>query len=272
MTKAQFADLYSQTITYGLFAARMRSEGEFNRKLAVHDIPRSLGILREMFDFISLGDLPVQMEWAVDDISYVLAKVHVKKLFSDFYRKRKGEDPIFHFYETFLEEYDPEEREHRGVYYTPTPVVSYIVRSLNLILKDKFELKDGLADERVTILDPAAGTLTFIAEAVKQAVEEFVSRYGEGEREGFIKEHIMRDFYAFELMIAPYALGHVKISFLLEELGHKLEQDERMKFFLTNTLDLEDIEQTSLPGMASLAEESKKAGKVKNEVPIWITT
>lgn len=270
LTKEQFADLYSQTITYGLFAARMRSEGEFNRKLAVHDIPRSLGILREMFDFISLGDLPVQLEWAVDDISNVLANVHVKKLFSDFYRKKKGEDPIYHFYETFLEEYDPEEREHRGVYYTPTPVVSYIVRSLNLILKDKFGLKDGLADERVTILDPAAGTLTFVAEAVKQAVEEFVSRYGEGGQEDFIKEHVMRNFYAFELMIAPYALGHVKISFLLEELGHKLEQDERVKFFLTNTLDLEDIEQTSLPGMASLAEESRKAGKVKKDTPIWI--
>jgi predicted helicase len=270
LTRQQFADLYSQTITYGLFAARMRSEGDFNRKLAVHDIPRSLGILREMFDFISLGDLPVQLEWIVDDISNVLANVQVRKLFSDFYRRRKGEDPIFHFYETFLEEYDPEEREHRGVYYTPTPVVSYIVRSLNLILKDKFGLKDGLADERVTILDPAAGTLTFVAEAVKQAVEEFVSRYGEGGRDDFIKEHIMRNFYAFELMIAPYALGHVKISFLLEECGHKLREDERMQFFLTNTLELEDIEQTSLPGMASLAEESRKAGKVKKDTPIWI--
>lgn len=269
LTKEQFADLYSQTITYGLFASRMRCEGDFNRKLAVYDIPRSIGILREMFEFISLGDLPSQLEWIVDEISNVLANVDVKKIFSEFFRKKKGEDPIYHFYETFLAKYDPEERERRGVYYTPKPVVSYIVRSLHVILKEKFGLDDGLADENVTILDPAAGTLTFVAEAIKEAVNEFTSKYGEGGKEGFIKEHIMKNFYAFELMIAPYAIGHLKISFLLEELGHRV-QEEDMKFYLTNTLELEDIEQTSLPGMASLADESRKAGEVKKRIPIWV--
>lgn len=269
LTIQQFADLYSQTITYGLFASRMRCEGEFNRKLAVYDIPRSIGILREMFEFVSLGDLPAQMEWVVDDISNVLANVDVKKIFSEFFKNRKGEDPVFHFYETFLEKYDPQEREKRGVYYTPTPVVSYIVRSLHLILKDRFGLKDGLASEGVTVLDPAAGTLTFIAEAVKQAVDEFTSKYGEGGKEDFLKEHVMKNFYAFELMIAPYAVGHMKMSFLLDELGHRLH-NESMRFFLTNTLELEDIEQTSLPGMSSLAEESRKAGEVKKKIPILI--
>jgi len=269
LTKEQFADLYSQTITYGLFASRMRCKGKFNRKLAIHDIPRSIGILREMFDFISLGDLPPQLEWIVDEISNVLANVDVKRIFSEFFRTRKGKDPVYHFYETFLAEYDPEERERRGVYYTPQPVVSYITRSLHLILKEKFGLKDGLANENVTILDPAAGTLTFIAEAIKQAVKEFTSKYGEGGKEGLIKEHILKNFYAFELMIAPYAIGHLKISFLLDELGHKL-RDEEMKFYLTNTLELEDIEQTSLPGMASLAKESRKAGEVKKRIPIWV--
>lgn len=269
LTKEQFADLYSQTITYGLFASRMRCEGDFKRKLAVHDIPRSIGILREMFDYISLGDLPPQLEWIVDEISNVLANVDVKKIFSEYYRKQKGEDPIFHFYETFLAEYDPEERERRGVYYTPQPVVSYIVRSLHLVLKKTFGLEDGLTDENVTILDPAAGTLTFIAEAIKQAVNEFTSKYGEGGKEGFIKEHILRNFYAFELMIAPYAIGHLKVSFLLDELGYKL-QNEDVKFYLTNTLELEDIEQTSLPGMRSLAEESRKAGEVKKRIPILV--
>ena len=269
LTKQQFADLYSQTITYGLFASRMRCEGDFNRKLAVYDIPRSIGILREMFEFISLGDLPPQLEWIVDEISNVLANVDVKKIFSEFFRNKKGEDPVFHFYETFLAEYDPEERERRGVYYTPKPVVSYIVRSLHLILKEKFDLEDGLANDNVTILDPAAGTLTFIADAIKQAVNEFTSKYGEGGKEGFIKEHILKNFYAFELMIAPYAIGHLKISFLLDELGIRL-QDEEVKFYLTNTLELEDIEQTSLPGMASLAEESRKAGEVKKRIPILI--
>lgn len=268
-TKEQFADLYSQTITYGLFASRMRCKGDFNREHAVDDIPRSIGILREMFDYISLGDLPTQLEWIVDEISDVLSNVDVKRIFSEFFRSRKGEDPIYHFYETFLAEYDPKERERRGVYYTPEPVVSYIVRSLHLILKEKFGLEDGLANENLTILDPGAGTLTFIAEAIKQAVCEFTSKYGEGGKEGFIKEHILKNFYAFELMIAPYAIGHLKASFLLDELGYKL-QDEKMKFYLTNTLELEDIEQTSLPGMASLAEESRKAGEVKKRIPIWV--
>ena len=126
-----------------------------------------------------------------------------------------------------------------------------------------------MANENVTILDPAAGTLTFIAEAIKQAITEFTSKYGEGGKEDFIKEHILSNFYAFELMIAPYAIGHVKISFLLEEMGHELH-DEEMKFYLTNTLELEDIEQTALPGMAALAEESRKAGAVKKKIPIWI--
>jgi len=270
LTKEDFADLYSQTITYGLFASRMRCEGKFNRKLAVHDIPHTIGILKELFEFISLGDLPTQLEWIVDEISDVLANVDVKKIFSEYFRNKKGDDPVFHFYETFLEKYDPEEREKRGVYYTPEPVVSYIVRSLHTILKDKFGLDDGLANENVTILDPAGGTLTFIAEAIKQALKEFVSKYGEGGKKDFVRDHILKDFYAFELMVAPYAIGHIKISFLLDELGHRLQDGERVKFYLTNTLELEKIEQTTLPGMASLAEESRKAGDVKKRIPILV--
>jgi hypothetical protein len=270
LTKEQFADLYSQTITYGLFASRMRCEKDFNRKLAVYDIPRSIGILREMFEFISLGDLPVQLEWIVDEISNVLANVNVKKVFSEFFRSRKGEDPVFHFYETFLAEYDPKQREQRGVYYTPEPVVTYIVHSLNTILKKVFDLEDGLANENVTILDPAGGTLTFLAQSIKQAVKEFVLRYGEGGKNDLIRKHVLEDFYAFELMIAPYAVGHLKISFLLDELGYKLQEKERLKFYLTNTLELEEIEQTALPGMASLSEESRRAGEVKKKLPILV--
>lgn len=269
LTKEEFADLYSQTITYGLFASRMRCTGEFTRKHAVDDIPRSIGILREMFDYISLGDLSSQLEWIVDEISNVLTNVDVEKIFSEYYDNKKGKDPVIHFYETFLAQYDPKKREQRGVYYTPKPVVSYIVRSLDLILKEKFGLEDGLAEENITILDPAAGTLTFIVEAINQAVNEFTSKYGEGGKESFIKEHILKNLYAFELMIAPYTIGHLKASFLLHELGYE-QKNERVKFYLTNTLELEDIEQTSLPGTASLAEESRKAGKVKKQIPILV--
>lgn len=270
LTREQFADLYSQTITYGLFASRMRGENDFNRKMAVYDIPHTIGILRELFEFISLGDLPHQMEWIVDEISNVLANVDVKGIFTEYFKTKKGGDPVFPFYETFLAEYDPEQREKRGVYYTPEPVVSYIVRSLNLILKEEFSLADGLADKSVTILDPAGGTLTFLAKAVREATKEFVEKYGEGGKDKFIAEHILRDFYAFELLIAPYAIGHLKMSFLLEEMGHRLQKEERLKFYLTNTLEMEEIEQTSLPGMASLSEESHFAGMVKKDIPILI--
>jgi type I restriction-modification system DNA methylase subunit len=270
LEKEDFADLYSQTITYGLFAARTRSENGFNRKLAYDRIPKTIGILRDVFKFISLGDLPKQMEWIVDDISEVLAVTDVFKILDEYFHKHKGKDPIVHFYETFLAEYDPKTREKRGVYYTPEPVVSYIVRSLHHILKEHFSKDDGFANTSVTVLDPAAGTLTFLAEAAKLAVDEFASKYGEGGKEKFIKEHVLKNFYAFELMMAPYAIGHLKMSFLLEELGYKLHEDDRFNLYLTNTLEMEELAQTELPGMASLSEESHLAGKVKKEEPILV--
>ncbi|MBI3377390.1 MAG: N-6 DNA methylase [Nitrospirae bacterium] len=270
LTKEDFADLYSQTITYGLFAARTRTENGFNRKLAYDKIPKTIGILRDVFRFISLGDLPKPMEWIIDDISDVLATTDVYKLLDEYFNQHKGKDPVVHFYETFLAEYDPKMREKRGVYYTPEPVVSYIVRSLHHILKEYFDKKDGFASQSVTVLDPAAGTLTFLAEAAKLAAEEFTSKYGEGKKAGFIKEHILKNFYAFELMMAPYAVGHLKMSFLLEELGYKLQADDRFKLYLTNTLEMEELAQTELPGMVSLSEESHLAGKVKKEQPILV--
>jgi len=270
LTKDGFADLYAQTITYGLFAARTRCENGFNRKLAYDYIPRTIGILRDVFRFISLGELPRQMEWIVDDISGVLSVADVNEILGKFYREGKGKDPVYYFYETFLAEYNPEERERRGVYYTPESVVSYIVRSLNSILKECFDKDIGFASNGVTVLDPAAGTLTFLAEASKLAAEEFTAKYGEGAKRSFVKEHILKNFLAFELMMAPYAIGHLKIAFLLEELGYRLVEDERFKFYLTNTLEMEELEQTVLPGMSSLAEESHLAGKVKKEKPILV--
>ncbi|HIE28465.1 TPA: DNA methyltransferase [Candidatus Poribacteria bacterium] len=270
LSKEEFADLYSQTITYGLFAARTRAENGFNRKLAYNNIPHTIGILRDVFKFISLGDLPQQMEWIIDDISEVLSVTDVKNILHQYFHEGKGKDPIVHFYETFLAVYDPQTREKRGVYYTPEPVVSYVVRSLHLMLKEHFNRADGFASEAVTVLDPAAGTLTFLAEATNLAVKKFVSKYGEGGRENFIREHILENFYAFELMMAPYSVGHLKMSFLLEELGCKLRGDDRFKLYLTNTLEMEELAQTEIPGMASLSEESHLAGKVKKEQPILV--
>jgi len=284
LTEEDFADLYSQTITYGLFAARVRVGDGFNRRAAFDAIPHTIGILRDLFRFISLGDLPTALECNVDDIAEVLAIADVQGILHRYFHsggaveklttppKGKGADPIVHFYETFLKYYDPAARERRGVYYTPEPVVSYIVRSLHAILKDKkkFDKPDGLASEGVTLLDPAAGTMTFVAKAAQVAVDEFVGKYGEGSRESFIRDHILRNFYAFELMMAPYAVGHLKMAFFLEELGYQLTPEERCKFYLTNTLEMEELAEAKLPGLSSLAKESHKAGKVKKDTPILV--
>jgi hypothetical protein len=270
LTREDFADLYAQTITYGLFAARIRDGNTFNRRTAFDKIPRTIGILRDLFRFISLGELPTQLEWVVDDIAEVLAVADAPGILDRYYRDGKGRDPIVHFYETFLAQYDPEERERRGVYYTPEPVVSYIVRSLHHLLKTEFGKADGLSSDGVTLLDPAAGTMTFVARAAQEAVREFEKKYGSGAREDFIRRHILHNFYAFELMMAPYAVGHLKMSFFLEELGHRLDDDERVRFYLTNTLDMEESQESRLPGYSSLAEESHLAGKVKKQQPILV--
>jgi predicted helicase len=270
LKETDFADLFSQTITYGMFAARTRSTNGFNRKLAYDLIPKTIGILRNIFRFVSQSDLPPNMEVIVDDIAEVLNAADVKNILHQYYKAGKGDDPIVHFYETFLTEYDPSTREKRGVYYTPEPVVRYIVRSVHSILQTHFGLADGLAAREVTLLDPAGGTLTFPAEAIKLAVSEFEDKYGSGGTKKLISEHILKNFYAFELMMAPYAIGHIKISFLLEEMGYNMRNDERFKLYLTNTLDMEDLQQTQIPGLESLSEESHQAGRVKKSEPILV--
>ncbi len=272
LTVPQFADLYAQTITYGLFAARTRvPEGTtFTRQTAVQFIPRTIGVLHDVFEFLSYGDLPEELAWIIDDIIELLRAADAGAILDRHYHEGKGSDPIVHFYETFLAEYDPKERERRGVYYTPEPVVGYIVRSLHQILKDEFGLADGLADASVRLLDPAAGTMTFVARAAEQAVEEYGAKYGEGNREGFLRDHVLANFYGFELMMAPYAVGHLKMGFYLEQLGHRLADDERFKLYLTNTLEMEKKEQTNIPGTAALAEEAEHAHEVKQQVPILV--
>jgi hypothetical protein len=270
LTKEAFADLYSQTLTYGLFAARTRSDNSFNRELAFKYIPNTIGILRDVFRFISLEDPPKPLQVIVDDIAEVLSVTDVRKILEDYFEEGKGQDPIVHFYETFLTAYDPSIREKRGVYYTPEPVVGYIVRSVNELLKTHFDMPDGLASINLTLLDPAAGTLTFPAEAVKLAVKEFTEKYGSGGRNNFIRNQILENFFAFELMMAPYAVGHLKMSFLLEELGYKLSDNERFKLYLTNTLEMDELEQISIPGLSSLSEESHLAGKIKKEQPVLV--
>ncbi|MBP8718124.1 MAG: N-6 DNA methylase [Candidatus Atribacteria bacterium] len=270
LNEKQFADLYAQTITYGLFVARTRAKGEFNRKIAYDYIPPTIGILRDVFRFISLEDPPKSLQIIVDDIAELLGVTEVKKILDEYYQAGKGNDPIIHFYETFLSTYDPGIREKRGVYYTPEPVVNYIVRAIHSLLKTHFHLPDGLASPEVKLLDPAAGTLTFPVKAITLAAEEYSNKYGEGALHQWIKNHILPNYFAFELMMAPYAIGHLKIGFILDELGYKLSDDERFQLYLTNTLEMEEIKQITIPGISSLSEESHLAGKVKKEQPILV--
>lgn len=225
--------------------------------------------MRDVFRFISLEEPPKSLQIIVDDIAEILNVADVNKILHEYHRTGKGRDPIIHFYETFLATYDPEIRERRGVYYTPEPVVGYIVRSIHSILKSHFNLPDGLASEEVKLLDPAGGTLTFPAEAIRIAANEFKGKYGEGGLHTWIKNHILKNYYAFELMMAPYAIGHLKMGFIFEELGYKMADDERFKLYLTNTLEMEEIEQIAIPGLSSLSEESHLAGKVKKNSRCW---
>lgn len=270
LTGEDFADLYSQTVTYGLFAARTRCNEDFTRERAIKFIPQSIGFLHDVFEFISMGKPPEQLEWIIDDISEVLASVNVSKILDEFFQDGKGDDPIIHFYETFLSEYNPKLREMRGVYYTPEPVVSFIVRSLDIILKGHFNKPDGLADLSVNVLDPAAGTMTFIAKAAVLAMKQYTGKYGQGVKEGFVRGHLLKNFYAFELMMAPYTVGHLKMSLIFEELGIQIKELERFKLYLTNALEMHDIEQSNLPGMYTLSEESRLAGQIKKKTPILV--
>lgn len=270
LTIEQFADLYAQTLTYGIFAARTRSNGEFHRELIYKFIPDTLGILKSIFRFISLEEPPKALAVLIDDIADILFNTDIKEILHRFFIEGRGVDPIVHFYEAFLSEYDPKLRKKRGVYYTPEPVVRYIVRSIHLLLKRHFAESDGLASEDVTILDPAAGTLTFPAEAIKVAIEEYQGKYGDGSIHKLIKNHILPNFYAIELMMAPYTVGHLKISYLLGEYDYELCEDERFKLYLSNTLEPDVPEQIILPIAYDISEECAMANQVKHEEPILV--
>ena len=181
LTYEQFADMYAQTISYGLFAAscNVKPNVHFTREHAAYDIPKTNPFLRKMFGYIAGPDLDERIVWAVDDLAELLNHADMEAILKDFGRRTRQEDAVVHFYETFLARYDPNLRELRGVYYTPEPVVSYMVRSDDYLLKKEFELADGLAEatvlkavssdgktsqqtHKVQILDPATCTGTFL--------------------------------------------------------------------------------------------------------------
>jgi predicted helicase len=162
------------------------------------------------------------------------------KLFQKFKTTRWEDDPVIHFYEIFLGTYNPKERERLGVYYTPLPVVSYIVESIHELLKDGFKKTEGLATSDVTLLDPTAGTVTFVVQAIKQVQKELEDKKKEGLIKSYIEEHVIPHFHAFEILVAPYTVGHFKVSMVLEDMDYRFKEGKRFQFYLTNTLEMKD--------------------------------
>ncbi len=271
MKPDEFADMYAQAIIFGLFTARLNFAGEgFDLHKASRTIPRSIPLLRKVFQVLSSADAPQYITWTIDDVAEILAKTDMEKIKKEFEATGKGKDPLFHFYEPFLAEYDPSKREKLGVYYTPLPVVNFITRAVQEILVKEFGKTEGFADTTVTTLDPAAGTMTFTAQAIALAHEKYLEKNGNGGWSERVEKHILKDFYAFELLMGPYTVGHLKIALMLSNLGYEMKEDDRFPLYLTNTLDMEKYELQPSAFDKVLTDESEDAYKIKGESPVLV--
>jgi predicted helicase len=272
-----FADLYSQTIAYGLFTARCFDKAPpFTRQEAAYLVPKTNPFLRDTFDRIAGIHLDERIVWAVDDLAELLNRTDISAILQDFGKRTRQEDPVVHFYETFLAEYDPKMREMRGVYYTPEPVVSYIVRSVDKILQTDFGLPKGLADSskledgshRVLILDPATGTGTFLYNVIKTIFKRY--ERNKGMWDGYVSEHLLPRIFGFELLVAPYAVAHLKLGLLLEETGYKFDTDERLRIYLNNTLDFTALKEDADAFSAFINNEAKAGREIQQDKPVMV--
>ncbi len=299
---AQFADMFAQTLAYALFAARCNHKGSalFNRRDAAKEIPRTNPFLRKLFNTIAGADFDDEpFIGFVNELTQVLGVTDMDAVLADFGKRTRQEDPIVHFYETFLAQYDPKLRELRGVYYTPEPVVSYIVRSVDYLLREQFDLPDGLADTatvtntftdengkaqseqspRVLILDPACGTGTFSYAIVDLIRETYRQTGNAGMWSSYVREHLLPRLYGFELLMAPYAVAHLKLGMQLAALdlpgeeraawAYDFASDERLGIFLTNTLEQALVRSRLLLG-GFISDEANEAAKVKQDSPVMV--
>ncbi|MCD6282445.1 N-6 DNA methylase [bacterium] len=279
LRESQFADMYAQTLAYGLFAARVeqyqREPGkEFSLDTASNFVPKTNPLLRKLFHHYSFELREKgKVVWLVEDLVQLFANCDLAEITRDFGVKMGRADPVVDLYETFLKHYNPKERERRGVYYTPEPVVSYIVRSIDRILQTEFGKEDGLADRDVLILDPAVGTGTFLYYAVKLIRERVEKKLGKGAWRSYVRKDLLRRLFGFELLMAPYVICHLKLGMQLEESGYEFADDERLSIYLTNALE-EDIPKTTrtarIFGAQEIVEEAEKADSVKRKKPIWV--
>jgi predicted helicase len=269
LDEKQFGDMFSQTLCYGLFASRVHTHkmNNFTREMAAFNLPKTNPFLRKLFSEIAGVDMPVSIDWAVEDLVALLRHADLQHILEDFGKGLGKEDPIVHFYETFLASYDPKLREIRGVYYTPEPVVSYIVRSVDLLLQKYFHRAKGLADDLVYVLDPATGTATFLFFVIQHIHQRLSAQSGAWS--AYVKDHLLNRIFGFELLVAPYAIAHLKLGMQLEDTGYDFLTDKRLGIYLTNTL--EEAAKKSEHLFASwVAEEANAASEVKREKPILV--
>lgn len=298
---AAFADMFAQTLAYGLFSARASSSStRFTREKAQRLIPRTNPFLRTFFEQITgaaLDDEP--FAGFVEDLIQTLDHADMGRILEDFGKRGRRRDPVVHFYETFLQAYDPKLRELRGVYYTPEPVVNYIVQSIDRLLKDRFGIKAGLADHakiavkrkegdreitdethRVLILDPATGTATFLYTVLDFIRSQFKTKKNAGQWGSYVHEHLLPRLFGFELLMAPYAVAHFKLGLALaamdeeplfrQQWSYEPRANERVNIFLTNTL--EDLERTTeqLGPLRALSDEANSAYEIKKHKPVLV--
>lgn len=295
-----FADVYAQTITYGLFTARLHDNtpSDFSRKEALDLIPMSNPFLRKLFQYVAV-ELEEGVAWIVDALCELLRAADIHDIMADFGKQSGRNDPIVHFYETFLAEYNPKLRKSRGVWYTPEPVVNFIIRAVDDCLKTHFNLPMGLADtskvkikvdtqafdkrtksgkalvdkevHKVQLLDVATGTGTFIAEVIKQIYNGHF-QHQQGMWSDYVEEHLLPRLHGFEILMASYAMCHMKIELLLNETGYKpknVNKPPRLGVYLTNSLEEAHPDAQTL--FASwLSAEANEANLVKRETPVMV--
>lgn len=290
-----FADIYAQTVAYGMFAARLHDETleNFSRQEAAELIPKSNPFLRRLFSEIAGANIDDRIVRIVDNLADVFRATDIAALLKNFGKSTQTQDPIIHFYETFLAAYDPKLRKARGVWYTPEPVVNFIVRSVDDVLKTEFGLKDGLADtskttiqvptqtvnkrtgkvvmadkevHKVQFLDPATGTGTFLAAVVK-FIHEKKFKAMQGAWSQYVDEHLIPRLNGFELLMASYAMAHLKLDLLLKETGYTPQKDQRLNIYLTNSLE-EYHPDTGGIFSQWLSDEAREANYVKRDTPV----
>ena len=286
ITPKGFADVYAQTIAYGMFAARLHDPSlpTFGRQEAAELIPKSNPFLRKLFGYIAGPDIDDRIKWIVDSLVDIFLACNVEEILKNYGKSTKMEDPIIHFYETFLSEYDPKLRKARGVWYTPAPVVQFIVRAVDDILKSEFDLPQGLADNsktkikvnyqgklieqevhKVQILDPATGTGTFLAETIKHIHKKFEGQ--QGIWSNYVETHLLPRLNGFEILMASYAMAHLKLDLLLNETGYKPTKDQRFRVYLTNSLE-ESHPDTGTLFANWLSTEANEANHIKRDTPV----